>query len=205
MLGEQRFWHHGERAAHAGEAAVLREAAELDGALARARNFVNRLRDRRIRDEGLVGGVEEDDRAVLERVIDPRLQFVAGGGGAGRIVRRAEIDQVERRRPGVGHVRHEAVGFRAGKVMNARVRAGRIGLAGIAGHDVGVDVDRIDGIGDAESIARAENVQDVPGVAFRSVRNKDLVVGHLQAARAEHVLQRWPRAGNRTPAPGRTL
>ena len=74
-LRVERFRHDGERAARAGEAAVLREAAELDGALARAGNFVNRMRQRRVGDVGLVGRVEQDDGLVFERVFHPRLEL----------------------------------------------------------------------------------------------------------------------------------
>jgi hypothetical protein len=43
-----------------------------------------------------------------------------------------------------------------------------IGLTGIAGHHVGIDVDRIDGIGDGDDVALAEDVEDVAAVALRA-------------------------------------
>jgi len=81
----ERFRQHGVAAADAGETTRLREAAELDRALARAGNLVDRLRCAAAV-EALVCGIPEDDRAVPERVGDPRLDERAFHHGAGRIV-----------------------------------------------------------------------------------------------------------------------
>src|SRR5690606_29477323 len=78
-----------------GEAGRLREAPELDRDLVRAFDLVDRMRDRRIRDERLVGGIEEDHRTALAREGDPARELLLRRGGAGRVVRRAEIDEVD--------------------------------------------------------------------------------------------------------------
>ena len=52
------------------------------------------MRQRGVLDERLVRGVEEDDRAAVVGVIDPPLQLIASENRAGRIVRRADIDEV---------------------------------------------------------------------------------------------------------------
>jgi len=36
----------------------------------------------------------------------------------------------------------------------------------VAGHDVGIDVDGVDGVGDGDRVVRAEDVEDVAGVAL---------------------------------------
>ena len=77
VCAQQRFRHDREPATHPGEAAVLREAAELDRAFARARNLENRMRNLRVADVSLVGRIEEDDRLVLPRVVDPARQLRA--------------------------------------------------------------------------------------------------------------------------------
>src|SRR5438874_12384561 len=51
----QTFRHDGKTAPHAGETCVLRKAAELDCAFVRAWNFVDRMRDLRVADVGLIG------------------------------------------------------------------------------------------------------------------------------------------------------
>ncbi len=52
----------------------------------------------------------------------------------------------------------------------------------MAGHDVGVDVNRIDRIHHRDPVVVAENVEDVRTVAFRTVRNKNLIVSDLDGA-----------------------
>ncbi len=66
----------------------------------------------------------------------------------------------------VGHIGHKAVGGIAWQVEQPCVGAFGIGLAGIAGHHVGVHVHRIDRIGDSDDVAMAEDIEDVAGVAF---------------------------------------
>src|SRR5438876_12446917 len=53
----ERFRHDGERAAQSGEAALFGKAAELDGTLPSAWNFINRVRDAGLRDVSLVSRV----------------------------------------------------------------------------------------------------------------------------------------------------
>ena len=89
------FRHHCEAAADAGEAGGLGEAAELDGALLGPVDLVDGVRDLRLGDEGLVGGVEEDHAVVGVGVVDPLRQLGVGGHGAGRVVGEAEVDDVD--------------------------------------------------------------------------------------------------------------
>ena len=58
----------------------------------------------------------------------------------------------------------------------------------MAGHDVGVDVDGVDGIHDGNAIVVAQDVEDVAAVALRSVGNEDLVVRHVETPVAVIVL-----------------
>ena len=72
-LREQRFRHDRETAAHAGESARLGKAAELNGALARAFDFVDGMRNIRLRNIAFVGGIEEENGLVRARVSHPGL------------------------------------------------------------------------------------------------------------------------------------
>ena len=159
-------------ATHAGEAAVFRKAAELDGHVLGTFDFEDRARDLRVLDEGLVGGVEENDRIVLLRILHPGFELGAGGDGTGRVVGEAEIDEVGFF---VRNVRDKLVSGIAGQVEQAGVSAVLIGVAGIAGHHVGVHVNRIDRVGDGDDVALAEDVEDVAGIALRAIRDENFV------------------------------
>lgn len=91
-----RFRNYHVSAAYTGEATVFRERAELDRATASAFYFVDGMRDLRILNEGLVGGIEKDDRIVFPCVGDPLSELCAGGDGTGRVVRKAEINESAR-------------------------------------------------------------------------------------------------------------
>src|SRR5207253_8963148 len=105
--GPQGFRHHGEGATRAGEPAVLRKAAEFNRALARAWDFVDRMRNLRVGDVRLVSGVVEEDRFVLQRVIDPGGELFAPGNGAGWIVWITKVNEVHFV---LRNFRHEIVG-----------------------------------------------------------------------------------------------
>ena len=49
-------------------------------------------------------------------------------------------------------------------------------------HDVGVDVDRINRIGDRDPVLVAKNIENVTAIAFRTVGEKDFVVCNLDPA-----------------------
>src|SRR5690606_29768863 len=114
-------------------------------------------------DEGLVGGVVEDDGTVLAGVSHPSGELLTGGGGPGRVVRIAEVDQIHLL---FGNGRDEIVFRCARQVDETAVGPAVVGFAGVAGHHIGVHVDRIDGIGDGDAVARPEDVENVAGVAF---------------------------------------
>ncbi len=72
--------------------------------------------------------------------------------------------------------------------MQAGIRAAFVGIAGVAGHDVGVDVDRIHRVGDGDLVPRAEDVEDVAGVTLAAVGDENLIRFHVDAACLEIVL-----------------
>jgi len=174
------FRHDHQAAAHAGKTGGLGKGAELDGALLGPFDLVDRVRDLRVGDEGLIGGVKEDHRVVGIGVIDPFLQLGLGGHGAGRVVGEAEIDDVHllgRKR------RDEAVGLVAGHVDDVLVVALVVGLAGAADHDVGVVVDRVDRVADGHHVVHAEDVQDIGAVALGAVGDEHLLGLQVNAQR----------------------
>jgi hypothetical protein len=142
------------------------------------------VRDGRVADVRLVRRVVQDDGAALARVVDPLLERRARHDRAGRVVGIAEVDEVD------GPVRQagqEAVVRGAGKVDDPIEASGGVGGAGAAGHDVAVQVDRIDRIGQRDHAVGREDLLDVGDVGLRAVADDDLVGGDLHAALAEVV------------------
>ncbi len=184
--GLEGFGDDGEGAAQASEAADLGEAAEFDGAVAGAGDFVDGVGQGGIADVGFVGGVVEEEGAVVEGVADPGSELIGGGGGAGGVVGGAEVDEVD---GFFGDLRDESVRGVAREVADSLVGAMLIGGSGVSGHDVGIHVDGVDGVGDGDAVTVSEDVEDVGAIAFGAVGDKDLVVGDGESAFAEVVFR----------------
>src|SRR5690606_27557698 len=63
----------------------------------------------------------------------------------------------------------------AGQIDEPGIGAGVIGLAGVPGHHVGVDVDGVDRVGNGNDVVVPENVENVAGVALGSVGNENFI------------------------------
>jgi hypothetical protein len=135
-------------------------------------------------DEGVVGGVEDQHAVVGARPGDPGLEVRARCDSAGGVVGRAEIGDVDalRRRRGAEGVRLGGI-----EVGDAGVAPLGVRLAGAPGHDVGVDVDGVDGVGDRDAAAGAEDLLDVAAVLLAAVGDEDLGGGNVDAPRLEVV------------------
>ena len=168
----------GVGAAGAGEAGGFGETAELDRHVARAFDFVDGVGDRGIADVRFVGAVEEDDGLVGLRVGDPLGELGSGGDGAGGVVGKTEIDEIGGDAGDGGNI---TVGRSAIEVGDALVAAVDVG-SGAAGHDVGVDVDGVDGIGDGELHILRKNFLNIPTVALRAVGDENFVGVDLASA-----------------------
>ena len=149
-----------------------------------------------ILDEGLIGGVKQDQGVVGQGVIDPLLQLGLGGYGPGGIVGEAEVDQIHL---ALGERRSEAIAGRDGQVGEAAVLAGIVGIAGPAGHHVAVHVHRVHGVSHGNAVALSQDVEDVAAVAFGAVGDKDLLGAHLATTGLEIGL------GDGLPQPGIAL
>ena len=178
LFAHEGLWDDDDGATDAGESAVLGEAAELNGAVAGTFDFEDAAGDGWVLDEGLVGGIIKDDGAVGFGVGDPGFKLRAGGGGSGRVVWVAEIDEVHRL---TRDLRDETVFRGALHIVQARVGTGFIGIARIASHDVGVHIDRVNGVSDGDFVAVSEDVQDVACIALAAIRDEDFIRVHIQA------------------------
>ncbi len=116
----KRFGQNCERAPHTGETAVFRKAAKFDCAVARTRNLVNRVRNRRIGDVGFIRCVVENNRSGAPSVVDPSFELLPVGDRTGWIVWKAEIDEIDAL---LRNLRNKAVRLGAGKINEPLVGA----------------------------------------------------------------------------------
>ena len=121
------------------------------------------MRNFRIGNVRLVSGIEEQKRLVFARVRDPRRKLLAHGYGAGWIIRKTEINQIDvfLRRLG-----DKIIFRRAAQIKKPFVAAVFSRGAGIAGHHVRIDIGRIDRIGNRDFVLLPENVEDVTAITF---------------------------------------
>ena len=144
------------------------------------------MRDLRLGNVSLIGRVVEEYRSVLQRVIHPANQLRAGGDRAGRIVWITEVNDVQYF---VRNLRHETIGGGAGQIKQSLVCAGFVRPARVAGHHVGIDVNGIYRVHQADFVLLPEDVQNISAIAFRTVGDKDFIVGNLEPAIAIVILR----------------
>ena len=178
---------HGKTETHTGKACVLREGTKLDCAGSRALTLVDAVRDIRLGDICLVGGIIDDDSAHPVRIVHPFLQLCLCDRGAGRVIREAQIDQIGRL---LRQLRREAV-FRRTRHIDD-LAPGLLHLvigSGSARHDVGIHIHGIDRVADSNFIVKAEYLLNIAGIAFCAVGDKNLIRGNIAAARLVIILR----------------
>ena len=77
---------------------------------------------------------------------------------------------------------HEIVFGCARQIDDPFVAAISPHASGMAGHDIGVDINRVNRIGDRDFVLMPKDIQDVTAVAFRSVRHENFILTNLGAA-----------------------
>ena len=157
---------------------------ELDGHLAGTAYLVDGMRDVGVLDVGLVGGVVEDDGIVVDGVVDPLAQFLLGEHHSRGVVGVAEVDHVD---AVVGNLGHELILVGAGHVgYVAPLAVGKDSCT--ANHDVGVDVNGIDRVGDGHGVVPPYELTDVSRVRFCTVVDEYFVGVEVHATGQEVVL-----------------
>ena len=180
----QLFGHDGVAASHTREACRLGIAVELYRHLAGASDLVDGVWYLGIGDVGLVGCVVEDDALVLDGIVHPLAKLVLGDDGASGIVGITEVDHVY---TVVGNLGCEVVAFIAGHVHHI-APVSVLEDARASYHHIAVDVDRINGVGDADVVVPSQYLLYVAGVALGSVVDKHLVDIEMDATWQEVVL-----------------
>ena len=141
------------------------------------------MRDLRVADIRLVGGVVEDDGALLAGVGHPLRQRLLGDDGARRVVRVAQVDEIDRP---IRQRRAEAVLGGTRQVDEAVVAAGALVQgAGAPGHHVAVDVDRIDRVGEGHHTVGGKQLLDIGGVALGAVTDEHILARKRHATGAK--------------------
>src|SRR5207244_3393794 len=176
--GKNRLWQDGKTATNTGEATSLGEAAKLNRAFARTINFENRMGNLGTADVGFVGGIEQQQRIMVPRVLDPIRQLRTRRHRAGWIVGKTKINDV---RVFPRRFRNEIILNRAGQIENAFVAAIGPDWPGVPRHYIGIDVNWIDRIGNRDLILLAQNIENVTAVAFRPIRQENFVIRHFDS------------------------
>ena len=122
---------------------------------------------------------------MLLRPGDPGLELRARGDRARRIVRRAQVHDVDTlgRRIGL-----EAIRLVADEVCQPGVAPVGANRRCTPRHHVRVDVDRIDRIGDGDARGEREDLLDVAAIALAAIADEDLVSRDVDTARRIVVL-----------------
>ena len=111
------------------------------------------MRDVGVLDVGLVSGIKQDQRIVLQRVVHPLAQFLLGDDRTRRIVGEAEVDDIHG--TPFGYFGDETVFCRGGHISHVAPTTVTIGAA-TAYHHVRVDIDGIDGVGYTDEVVPME-------------------------------------------------
>ena len=111
----------------------------------------------------------------LKKLTFPQLKqlfkwMVKGDGHVRPLRGIAKINQIRRL---VGKSREKAVFRSTGHVNDVFVLALLVCRTGSSGHDVGIDIDRIDRIGYGNYVGSAENFLKIAGIALCAVTNED--------------------------------
>ena len=150
----------------------------------------------RVLDEGLVGGVEQDQRAVGAGVVHPGFQLLLRCDGSCGVVGKAQVDEVHRF---AGDLGREAVVGTDGQISETGIATFVTGIAGATGHHIAVHINGVNRVCDGDLVPGPENVQDVAAVAFGAIGNEDLLSADVTSAGLEVVL------GDGLPQPAVTL
>ena len=137
------------------------------------------------RDECFIRSIEENDRARLLCIAHPYRQILLRQRRAGRVIRRAQINdhRVVRRQIGL-----KAAFLIARQIFEAFIRPAHE-FAASARHDIAVHIDRIHRVGDRDDIGFCKDLLHIADIALCAVADKDLIWGNIASAILEIMLR----------------
>ena len=172
ILGNDRIG-----AAGSGETGVLGKAPELDGHFPRAFYLEDGAWQIFVPDKGLVSGVVQDQGLVFLGVCNPFLQLRPRDGSAGGVVGETEIDEIHRLG---GQVGNEVVFFCGVEINDPGVTT-ILETTCSSGHDIGVEIDGIDRVGNGDADIGGEEFLEIGAVALCAIADEDFVGGDVSA------------------------
>ena len=174
------LWNNCISTSHTSEACCLRIASELYCHLASPLYLVNRVWNFIILDVSLVGSIIEYYCIVVYGIVYPFAQLLFRQHGARRVVRVAEVYHVD---PVVRKLRYKIVLCCAREVSYIAPFARIISYSCTTYHHVGVDIYRINRVGDTDGVVPSYYLLDVSCVALCTIVDEDLVGIKTYAAR----------------------
>ena len=156
---------------------------KLHGAFFGTWYLIDTVGDIWLRDIGFIGCIIEQQTVVATGVVHPFLEFATAQRRACRVVGIAKIYQINGM---AGQRGDKVVACRARTVRNPAPRIAEE-LARSAAHHVGINVNGIDGVGQANGVFCAEDVAEVSRVALGAVVDKYFVDVQINAARLKIV------------------
>ena len=179
------LWNNSISTSHTSETCSLRIASELYCHLASTLYLVDRVRNIIILDVSLVGSIIEYYCIVVYGIVYPFAQLLFRQHGACRVVRIAEVYHVD---PVIRKLRYEIVLCCAREVSNVAPFSRIISYSCTTYHYVGVDIYRINRVGDTDGVVPSYYLLDVSCVALSTIIDEDLVSIKTYAARCIIVL-----------------
>ena len=157
---------------------------ELDGTLSGTSYLIDAVRDVVILNVGLISGIVEDERVVVQGVIHPLAQFLFRDHRTCRVVGVAEIDDIHTT---VWQCWNKTVLCIAWHIDDIRPTAILLNTSP-SYHHIRVDIDRIDGVGDTDAVVPAHEFLYVTRVTLCTIIDKDFIAVEMNATGQEVVL-----------------
>ena len=119
-------------------------------------------------------------------VFDPVHELLARRDRASRVVWEAKINKIDMFARRLGH---EIVIRRARQINDPFVATILTCGSGVPSHHVGIDINRVNRVGNRDFVLVAENIENETAVTFRTVGDKNFVVGEVDVTVAIIVLR----------------
>ena len=175
------LWNNSISTSHTSETCSLGIASKLYCHLASTLYLVDRVGNIIVLDVSLVGCIIEYYCIIVYGIVYPFAQLLFRQHGARRVVRIAEVYHVD---PMIRKLRYKIVLCCAREVSHIAPFSRIISYSCTTYHHVGVDIYRINRVGDTDGVVPSYNLLDVSCVALCTIVDEDLVGIKTYAARS---------------------
>ena len=169
----QFLWNNRIAQTHSGKSGVFRKALQLDRTCFGTLTLINRVRYIVLWNICFICCIVDDHSSIFVCIIYPHLKLVFCDGGAGRIVRQTEINNVWCL---LWKFRHKIIFHRARHINDiAPCLCLCIIFACSSCHNIRVHIDRIYRIAHCYAVIHRKNFLNISGITLCSVWNKNLI------------------------------